>query len=115
MRAMSGVDLCRKIVQLREDTPVILMTAFASIEYKPLRMVLAVEGAHPSMLPSIGELERRYVGQVLDSFGGNRASAARVLGMDRRTLYRKLELWGREKQGVQAPSERLTGNSVEGG
>src|SRR5271170_6686508 len=32
MRGMSGVDLCRKVVLLREDTPVIVITAFASIE-----------------------------------------------------------------------------------
>ncbi|MGD0528632.1 MAG: sigma 54-interacting transcriptional regulator, partial [Polyangiaceae bacterium] len=32
MRGMSGVDLCREVVRLREDTPVIVMTAFASIE-----------------------------------------------------------------------------------
>jgi len=32
MRGMSGVDLCREVVALREDTPVIVMTAFASIE-----------------------------------------------------------------------------------
>jgi DNA-binding NtrC family response regulator len=32
MRGMTGVDLCREVVVLREDTPVIVMTAFASIE-----------------------------------------------------------------------------------
>ena len=32
MRGMSGVDLCREVVVLREATPVIVMTAFASIE-----------------------------------------------------------------------------------
>jgi two-component system response regulator HydG len=42
------------------------------------------------------EVERRYIGQVLDALGGNKASAARVLGMDRRTLYRKLERWGKD-------------------
>jgi DNA-binding NtrC family response regulator len=31
MRGMSGVDLCREVVALRSDTPVIVMTAFASI------------------------------------------------------------------------------------
>jgi DNA-binding NtrC family response regulator len=72
--------------------------------YKPLRIALAIEGADPSTFPSIDELERRYVGQVLDSVGGNKSSAARVLCMDRRTLYRKLETWGKEP-GFEATCE----------
>ena len=32
MRGMSGVELCRQVGELREDTPVIMMTAFATIE-----------------------------------------------------------------------------------
>ena len=30
MGSMSGVELCQEVVALREDTPVIMMTAFAS-------------------------------------------------------------------------------------
>ena len=40
------------------------------------------------------ELERRYVLQVLDAVGGHRGQAARILGLDRKTLYRKLQGWG---------------------
>jgi two-component system response regulator HydG len=39
------------------------------------------------------ELERRYVQRVLALFGGNKARTAQVLGIDRRTLYRKAERW----------------------
>jgi len=45
-----------------------------------------------TLLP-MEEVERRYVEQVLHAVGRNKAFAARVLGMDRRTLYRKLERW----------------------
>jgi DNA-binding NtrC family response regulator len=38
----------------------------------------------------LDELERVYVRYVLDSRGGNKSDAARVLGINRRTLYRKL-------------------------
>jgi DNA-binding NtrC family response regulator len=36
------------------------------------------------------QLERVYVRKVIESHRGNKAAAARVLGIDRRTLYRKL-------------------------
>jgi len=38
----------------------------------------------------LDELERLYVRRVLESRGGNKAEAARVLGINRRTLYRML-------------------------
>ncbi len=37
------------------------------------------------------ELEKRYIERVLKVVGGNKTRAARLLGLDRRTLYRKLE------------------------
>ena len=42
-------------------------------------------------LPSLDELERRYLLFVLDVAAGNRTRAAEVLGIDRRTLYRMVE------------------------
>jgi DNA-binding NtrC family response regulator len=35
-------------------------------------------------------MELSYISRVLDAVGGNKASAARLLGVDRTTLYRKL-------------------------
>ncbi len=39
-------------------------------------------------LPTIGEMERRYVAHVLQLAGGNRTEAAAILGINRRTLSR---------------------------
>jgi DNA-binding NtrC family response regulator len=47
-----------------------------------------------SDLPSLDELERRYLLHVLETLGGNRTRAAEVLGIDRRTLYRMMERFG---------------------
>ena len=47
-----------------------------------------------SDLPSLEELERRYLLHVLGSVSGNRTRAADVLGVDRRTLYRMAERFG---------------------
>src|SRR5436190_5888068 len=45
-------------------------------------------------LPSLDELERRYLIHVLQSVGGSRTRAAEVLKIDRRTLYRMAERFG---------------------
>jgi DNA-binding NtrC family response regulator len=37
------------------------------------------------------DLEREYIGKVLEITQGNKTEAARILGVDRTTLYRKLE------------------------
>jgi two-component system response regulator HydG len=39
--------------------------------------------------PSLDEVERRYIRRVMQATGGNKTLAARILGVDRRTLYRK--------------------------
>ncbi|MCP3104475.1 sigma-54 dependent transcriptional regulator [Myxococcus sp. K15C18031901] len=49
------------------------------------------ENTDPSELVTLEELERRYIHRVLDTVGGSRTLAARILGVDRKTLYRKLE------------------------
>jgi DNA-binding NtrC family response regulator len=45
-------------------------------------------------LPSLEELERRYLIYVLQSVAGSRTRAAEVMGIDRRTLYRMAERYG---------------------
>ncbi|HVJ17825.1 MAG TPA: sigma-54 dependent transcriptional regulator [Polyangiaceae bacterium] len=45
----------------------------------------------PNDLPPMHIVEERYVRKVLDAVQGNKTLAAKVLGFDRRTLYRKLE------------------------
>ena len=44
---------------------------------------------------SLADLEREYIFRVLQAEGGNKTRAAQRLGLDRKTLYRKLEEYGR--------------------
>jgi two-component system response regulator AtoC len=44
-----------------------------------------------SKRPTLEEVERRYIRQVLDECRGHRQSAARILGISERNLYRKLK------------------------
>ncbi|ADE16569.1 sigma-54 factor interaction domain-containing protein [Nitrosococcus halophilus Nc 4] len=43
-----------------------------------------------SMLSTLGEIEQSYIHYVLDQVGGNKRRAAALLGISRRTLYRRL-------------------------
>jgi DNA-binding NtrC family response regulator len=47
-----------------------------------------------SDLPTLDDLERRYLLHVLEAANGNRTRAAEILGIDRRTLYRMAERFG---------------------
>jgi DNA-binding NtrC family response regulator len=40
---------------------------------------------------SIDQLEKEYIRKILVEVGGNKSKAAEILGLDRKTLYRKLE------------------------
>lgn len=46
---------------------------------------------------TLKEVEREHIENVLNVLDGNKTAAARALGLDRRTLYRKIERWGRKK------------------
>ena len=48
-------------------------------------------GTDADQLVPIAEIERRYIDHVLRATGGNRTRAANILGLDRKTLYRKLK------------------------
>jgi len=52
---------------------------------------LVIASDDPSAMPPLKEVERRYILRVLKTTGGNKALAARILGLDRKTIYRKLE------------------------
>lgn len=65
-------DLPEKIVNFRDDR-------------------LEIVGTDPTELLTLEEVERRYIKFVLKAVGGNKSQAARILGLDRTTLYRKLK------------------------
>ena len=61
-------------------------------DYRSSQVIFA--GSDPGELVPLEEVERRYILHVLDAVGGNRTLAARTLGLDRKTLYRKLRQYG---------------------
>jgi DNA-binding NtrC family response regulator len=53
-----------------------------------------IGGNDPAELVPMEEVERRYILHVVQAVGGNKTLAARTLGFDRKTLHRKLSLYG---------------------
>jgi len=53
------------------------------------RVIIAAD--EPNDLVPLEEVERRYILRVMEAVSGNKSLAADILGLDRSTLYRKLE------------------------
>jgi DNA-binding NtrC family response regulator len=60
-------------------------------DYTPSSVDVVGREQTTTSMPTMDEIERRYILQVLGAVGGNKTVAAQLLGFDRRTLYRKLE------------------------
>jgi DNA-binding NtrC family response regulator len=58
-----------------------------------LRKITASETKYSfeeSQIPSLAEIEKQHIAHTLEATGGNRAKTARILGIDRKTLYDKI-------------------------
>ncbi len=62
---------------------------------------LVIGGSDPGELEPLEQVERRYVLHVLECVNGNRTLAAKKLGLDRKTLYRKLRQYGVLREGEE--------------
>ena len=68
----------------------------------------APAGTHPfADMPTLDELERRYLVYALQRFQGNRTRTAAALGIDRRTLYRMSARLGVPITGSELHASRL--------
>ena len=76
-----AITLCQQEVILPQDLPAsMLQEADENLVEKGLREKYTVN-----------QLEKEYIKRVLIEVGGNKSRAAEILGLDRKTLYRKLE------------------------
>ncbi len=64
------------------------------IRSQPTRRSVSMTGTDHPELMSLEAVERRHVLRVLEACQGNRTDAAKILDLDRKTLYRKLLRWG---------------------
>jgi two-component system response regulator HydG len=80
-----AVTLCRHDRIAVEDLPAKVR------DHERTRLVLSME---PSDMVPMEEIERRYVTHVYEASHGNKSLAAKILGFNRKTLYRKLRRYG---------------------
>ncbi|MFI4873763.1 MAG: response regulator transcription factor, partial [Blastopirellula sp. JB062] len=117
MPGKSGLELLRDLRQISPETKAVLLTGYGSISnaVEAIRLgavnyvtkpadadeILAAFDQKPPEDPSanqidyqpqsLAEAEWEHIHRVLDDCGGNLSEAARLLGIPRRTLQRKLK------------------------
>lgn len=106
----SGLAVVRDLKTLDSSTVVVVLTGYGSIATavesiklgaatyltKPAdadQIVAAFEGTQPAdhaQAPSLARVEWEHIQRILSDCGGNVSQAARILGIHRRSLQRKL-------------------------
>ena len=109
----SGLDVVRGLKALEPTTDIVVLTGYGSIATamesvqlgartyltKPAdadQILLAFGGdtlspvTEPAAVPSLARVEWEHINRVLADCGGNISQAARLLGIHRRSLQRKL-------------------------
>jgi len=85
----------RELENAIERALVLGKEAVIHIEDLPDDLRRSLRGAPgPEHVRLLADMEREQIDRAMKAAGGNKAAAARLLGLDRKTLYRKLELYG---------------------
>ena len=88
----SLIGLLRDVQLLTRQVPDLIPTEVSGVapSSDSLPSPFVVSSLGLDSFPSMDEMERKYTEYVLDCVGGNRSQAARILGLSRKTLWRKL-------------------------
>jgi DNA-binding NtrC family response regulator len=109
LRAMSQYDWPGNVRQLENHIEsAVIAQSGGVIEFTapetPRVLRAAVSPADVSL--GLDDLERERVFEALARTGGHRARAAKLLGIDRRTIYRKLERYRTESPATKGGTDR---------
>ncbi|MDE3052739.1 MAG: sigma-54-dependent Fis family transcriptional regulator, partial [Gemmatimonadota bacterium] len=98
VRAMSAYDWPGNVRQLENFIERAVIAGERRLEFTPADAAMPPAAVHPLPAPAgraplfaLADMERQRIFEVLDQTNGHRGRAATLLGIDRRTLYRKLK------------------------
>lgn len=117
MPEVDGLDLVEEIRGIDDSTTIMVLTGYGSIPtalaavkrgadhylakpidadqivgaYEELRPGSGEEAKPPESVPTLARVEWEHIQRVLNDCGGNITHAARLLGLHRRSLQRKLD------------------------
>jgi DNA-binding NtrC family response regulator len=96
---VSSTDLLAHIQEHHPDVAVILLGADSAVDAVRRgglrrRLRCQEEGLALPLGRRLEEVERRYIVRTLEMLGNNKARAAKVLGISKKTLYRRLHAYG---------------------
>ncbi len=89
LEAYSWPGNIRELKNFVERTVIMASEDIIQPDALPGKMVFVQEGENDSM--SLAAVERAHILRVLDASGGNKKKASEILGIDRSTLYAKLD------------------------
>jgi two-component system response regulator HydG len=98
-----GIALCQGELISDEDLPPHVR------EKRPADFL----GAAVARRMTVAELEREFIERVLEDEAGNKTRAAQRLGLDRKTLYRKLDEYAKARGEVSGPTPVPTNGDPE--
>ncbi len=88
--AKSGLDVIRDARAIDPATIIVVLTGYGSIATAVEAIRLGATRVEPDQVPSLARVEWEHINRVVTDCGGNISKAARLLGIHRRSLQRKL-------------------------
>jgi len=72
----------------------VILAPQARIDEAAVREAIASTAPREHPVETLAAAEQEQIRRVLEATGGNKSRAAKILGIERKTLYRKLERMG---------------------
>ena len=117
------LEVLRALRDLNPQCEVVLMTGYTtvdaaldamrrSLQEGPVGASLPMPPQHPAATAPLVEVEREHIVRTLAQVRGNKAVAARMLGISRRAFYRQLERHGLHQRIPMARRHDLGGGAA---